>query len=110
MEAIKQVYLKVTADYSKTLTQKLLVIDAFLIYTVCTGVVQFIYMLLVGTFPFNSFLSSFICHVGLFSLGVSLRLQLGSASEFKNISPEKSFGDFVFCAVVLLFVVYSFLG
>jgi len=30
--------------------------------------VQFIYMLLVGTFPFNSFLAGFFCCVGFFVL------------------------------------------
>jgi hypothetical protein len=47
-------------------------------------------------------------HVLLFV--VSLRLQLTSKGEFGNVSPEKAFGDFAFCVLVLLFVVYSFLG
>lgn len=29
---------------------------------------QIIYMLLVGSFPFNSFLSGVFCHLGLFAL------------------------------------------
>jgi hypothetical protein len=40
----------------------------------------------------------------------SLRLQLTSSSEFKNITPEKAFGDFAFCSLVLFFVVFSFMG
>ena len=44
-------------------------IDAFLCYTVATGLAQFLYVIFVGTFPFNSFLSSFFCHVALFALG-----------------------------------------
>ena len=41
---------------------------------------------------------------------VSLRLQLTSSSEFKSVSPEKAFGDFAFCCLVLFFVVFSFMG
>ncbi|RYH20486.1 hypothetical protein EON65_23340, partial [archaeon] len=39
---------------------------------------------------------------------VSLRLQI-SSSEF-NVTPLRAFGDFALSVVVLLFVVYSFLG
>ena len=37
---------------------------------------QFVYCCLVGTFPFNAFLSGFISCVGSFVLGVCLRLQV----------------------------------
>jgi len=111
MDAIGQVVQKVKADYAKSKTKKLMMIDGFLCYAVVTGLVQMVYMLLVGTFPFNSFLSSFICHLGIFACGVSLRLQLTSTSgEFKGANQETSFGDFAFCCLVLLFVVFSFLG
>lgn len=30
---------------------------------------QIVYMVLVGSFPFNSFLSGLFCHLGLFALG-----------------------------------------
>lgn len=44
------------------------VIDVFLAYVLLTGIVQFVYCALVGTFPFNSFLSGFISTVGTFIL------------------------------------------
>jgi hypothetical protein len=34
----------------------------------CDSCLQFLYMLCVGTFPFNSFLSGFFCSVGFFVL------------------------------------------
>eukprot|EP01031_Cornospumella_fuschlensis_P032400 gene32400-39180_t len=85
-----------------------MLVDAFILYTVATAVVQVVYLLLGGSFPFNSFLSSLFCHLGLFALSVSLRLQI-SSSEF-NVTPLRAFGDFALSAVVLLFVVFSFLG
>jgi hypothetical protein len=36
--------------------------------SVLTGIVQFVYCALVGTFPFNAFLSGFISTVGSFIL------------------------------------------
>ena len=55
-------------EYSSTTPQKLKLVDAYLAYIMLTGIVQFLYCLLVGTFPFNSFLSGFISCVGSFIL------------------------------------------
>jgi oligosaccharyltransferase complex subunit epsilon len=52
-------------SYQKT-PQILLIIDVFLGFVMLTGVIQFLYMLIVGTFPYNSFLASFGCSVGVF--------------------------------------------
>lgn len=41
-------------------------IDYFLVFALATGVIQFLYMLLVGQFPFNSFLAGFLGAVGFF--------------------------------------------
>lgn len=41
-------------------------IDYFLVFALATGVIQFLYMLLVGQFPFNSFLAGFLAAVGFF--------------------------------------------
>lgn len=55
-------------EYSSTTPTKLKVVDAYLLYILLTGALQFLYCLLVGTFPFNSFLSGFISCVGSFIL------------------------------------------
>jgi oligosaccharyltransferase complex subunit epsilon len=51
-------------------------IDAYLVYIVVTGVMQFAYCCLVGTFPFNAFLAGFISCIGSFVLAACLRLQV----------------------------------
>ena len=66
--SISTVLVKFYDDYSKTTPTKLKVIDSYLFYIFLTGVVQFVYCCLVGTFPFNSFLSGFISCVGSFVL------------------------------------------
>ncbi|ODV82418.1 defender against death DAD protein [Suhomyces tanzawaensis NRRL Y-17324] len=89
-------------DYSTTLTPRLKLIDLFLVFLVALGVLQFVYVILVGNFPFNAFLGGFISCVGQFVLLVSLRLQIKT--------PERSFGDFIFASLILHFVVYHFIN
>lgn len=55
-------------SYSVNTPHLVKVIDIFLAYVLLTGVIQFVYCALVGTFPFNSFLSGFISTVGTFIL------------------------------------------
>lgn len=61
-------------EYVNNTPKKLKLIDAYLFYIVLTGVTQFLYCCLVGTFPFNSFLSGFISTVSCFVLGGKYRL------------------------------------
>lgn len=97
MTEIINIFTKVADDYSKSVTanKKLKYVDAFLLYTLttavtqvnicillgigehnyytrkskCTIVFKVTYVLMVGTFPFNSFLSSFFCQLALFTIG-----------------------------------------
>ncbi|ELT95109.1 hypothetical protein CAPTEDRAFT_120385, partial [Capitella teleta] len=91
---------------------RLKVIDAYLFYVILTGVIQFGYCALVGTYPFNSFLSGFISCVGSFVLAACLRVQANpqNKSDFLSISPERAFGDFIFAHVILHLVVMNFIG
>jgi len=45
------------ATYLDATPSRLKLIDAFLVYLVLTGVVQFVYCVLVTSFPFNTFLA-----------------------------------------------------
>ncbi|GAU20826.1 hypothetical protein TSUD_120180 [Trifolium subterraneum] len=70
-----------------------------------------VYVSLVGTFPFNSFLSGVLSCVGTAVLAVSLRIQVNKENkEFKDIAPERAFADFVLSNVVLHLVIMNFLG
>ncbi|KAK7070433.1 Dolichyl-diphosphooligosaccharide-protein glycosyltransferase subunit dad1 [Halocaridina rubra] len=99
-------------EYIKNTPKKLKIVDAYLFYILLTGVIQFVYCCLVGTFPFNSFLSGFICTVGCFVLGVSLRLQANpqNKAQFHGISPERGFADFIFAHIILHLVTVNFIG
>merc|ERR1712126_15502 len=109
---INAVLSKLYDEYKNNTPTKLKVIDAYLFYILLTGVVQFVYCCLVGTFPFNSFLSGFISCVGCFVLGVCLRLQVNpqNKSHFYGLSPERAFADFIFAHIILHLVVMNFIG
>lgn len=67
-ESLVAVLRRLWDEYHARTPQKLKLVDAYLAYIMATGIVQFLYCLLVGTFPFNSFLSGFISCVGSFVL------------------------------------------
>ena len=59
---------RLLAAYQDTTPQSLKLIDAYLVAVMLSGILQFVYVILAGTFPFNSFLSGFIASVGAFVL------------------------------------------
>ncbi|THG19898.1 hypothetical protein TEA_016108 [Camellia sinensis var. sinensis] len=70
-----------------------------------------VYMAVVGSFPFNSFLSGVLSCVGTAVLAICLRIQVNKENkEFKDLPPERAFADFVLCNLVLHLVIMNFLG
>ena len=67
-DSINSIIRRFYEDYLQNTSKKLKLIDAYLLYILLTGIMQFGYCCLVGTFPFNSFLSGFISTVGSFVL------------------------------------------
>ncbi|KII95966.1 hypothetical protein PLICRDRAFT_151021 [Plicaturopsis crispa FD-325 SS-3] len=93
-------------------SDRLKFIDAFLAFIVLSGVLQFLYCVLITNFPFNAFLAGFSSSVGQFVLTASLRSQVNpeNRKEFKEVSPERAFADFALGSIVLHFFVFNFLG
>ncbi|CAB11729.1 putative dolichyl-diphosphooligosaccharide--protein glycosyltransferase subunit ost2 [Schizosaccharomyces pombe] len=109
----------VITSYNENTNLSLKTIDAFLGFLVVVGGLQFGYALLVGTYPFNSFLSGFISCVGQFVITVGFRMALtqqelqSSSSKKKSpvVSPYKrAFLEFCFSSLVLHFFAVNFLG
>ncbi|KAI0253155.1 DAD family-domain-containing protein [Lactifluus subvellereus] len=98
--------------YLDTTPARLKFVDSFLVFLVLSGVIQFVYCVLVTSFPFNAFLAGFASTVGQFVLTASLRSQVnaGNRALFKDVSPERAFADFVVGSVILHFFVFNFLG
>lgn len=100
------------SNYLKEQTSKLILIDSFLVFLVALGVIQFVFCLLVGNFPFNAFLAGFISAVGQFVLTVSLRLQYVSSNrkDFPSVTAKRAVGDYIFASLILHFIVYHFIN
>ncbi|KAJ7638474.1 oligosaccharyl transferase epsilon subunit [Roridomyces roridus] len=98
--------------YNENTSDRLKFIDAFLVFLMLSGIVQFAYCVLVTTFPYNAFLSGFASTVGQFVLTASLRSQVNpdNKNEFKDVSPERAFADFAVGSIVLHFFVFNWLG
>ncbi|CAE6509923.1 unnamed protein product [Rhizoctonia solani] len=98
--------------YQNDTPERLKLIDAFLVFIMISGIIQFLYCVLVTNYPFNAFLSGFGSTIGQFVLTASLRSQVNpeNRTHFKDVSPERAFADFCLGSVVLHFFVFNFLG
>lgn len=72
MDQLTEASKKFIAGYKKDTPASLKLIDVYLVYILITGIVQFVYMALVGTFPYNAFLGGFISTVGSFVLACNI--------------------------------------
>ncbi len=63
-------------SYIEGTPQSLKQIDAFMTFLIFTGLLQFVYCLLVGNYPFNAFLSGFSATVGQFVLAGKTRPEI----------------------------------
>ncbi|KAM7258748.1 hypothetical protein ACFE04_014489 [Oxalis oulophora] len=96
--------------YTATPTN-LKIIDLYVGFAVFTAIIQVAYMAMVGSFPFNSFLSGILSCIGTAVLAVCLRIQVNKENkEFKDLPPERAFADFVLCNLVLHLVIMNFIG
>ncbi|VDO04737.1 unnamed protein product [Rodentolepis nana] len=109
---LSSVFSDIYQEYRQTTPLKLKLIDVYLVYVFFTGVIQFIYCCLVGTFPFNAFLAGFISSVTSFILAVCLRMHSNPQNKdvFPDYMPEWAFGNFIFAHVVLHLAVFNFMG
>ncbi|KAI6182230.1 Activator of basal transcription 1 [Aphelenchoides bicaudatus] len=103
MPQLTQVIGTLYEQYEKSTPRRLKLIDAYLFYILLTGVIQFVYGVVFGTFPFNAFLAGFISTVASFVLAVCFRIQVNpeNQDQFSSISVERAFGDFIFAHIIL---------
>ncbi|KAK3837034.1 MAG: DAD/Ost2 [Linnemannia elongata] len=112
MNDIKAAANSLLTAYIKDTPKSLKLIDSYMVYVLLTGIIQFVYVVIAGTFPNNAFLAGFISTVASFVLAANLRIQTNpkNASQFPTTSPERAFADFLACNVVVHFAVANFLG
>ncbi|CAH9100873.1 unnamed protein product [Cuscuta epithymum] len=107
---VQALFQSLRSAYAATPTN-LKIIDLYIVFALFTALIQVIYMAIVGTFPFNSFLSGVLSCIGTAVLAVCLRIQVNKDNkEFKDLPPERAYADFVLCNLVLHLVIMNFLG
>jgi len=108
--ASSNAFLTLWNAYQKQTPARLKLVDSYLVFIMLSGIIQFVYCILLTNFPFNAFLAGYelkslfiFCHanggrcssfsscVGQFVLTASLRSQVNPANseEFKEVSPER---------------------
>ncbi|KAL5121217.1 oligosaccharyltransferase complex subunit epsilon [Pleosporales sp. CAS-2024a] len=100
------------SKYVSKTPQRVKLLDTFMAYLIVVGALQFLYVVVVGNFPFNAFLSGFSATVGQFVLTASLRIQTNpeNKTHFANISHERAFADFVLGSLLLHFFCVNFIN
>lgn len=102
-------FLTLYRQYAEKVDRKVILCDAMMLYALTSAIIVCLYLLLVGTYPFNSFLASLFCCLGVFAFTASLRLHITS-DDFKHVSKERAYADFALCCLVFFFIVFSFIG
>ena len=97
-------------NYKQTNSQKLRLIDTFIVFSFLIFCVQMVYVVLNGLDPMNSFLSGIMACVGTAILLVCLRLHVNPATKLPTDSPEKVYAEFLFASLILYFVCINFMG
>ncbi|KAF2224368.1 DAD family protein [Elsinoe ampelina] len=111
-QSAQDIALSIYRKYVDQTPQRVKLVDVFMGFLVVVGVIQFVYCVLFGNFPFNAFLSGFSATVGQFVLTASLRIQTNpdNKGEFKSISPERAFADYILGSVILHFFCINFIN
>ncbi|KAL2064794.1 hypothetical protein VTL71DRAFT_3934 [Oculimacula yallundae] len=108
----QEIALGIWQNYLDKTPQRTKLIDVFMSFLVVVGVLQFVYCVIAGNYPFNAFLSGFSATVGQFVLTASLRIQTNveNKAEFIDVSPERAFADYVFGSLILHFFCVNFIN
>ena len=97
-------------NYKETNSQKLRLIDTFILFSLAIFGVQFIYVFFNGLDPMNSFLSGIMACIGTAILLVCLRLHVNPKTKLPSDSPEKVYAEYLIASFILYFVCVNFMG
>ena len=97
-------------NYKQTNSQKLRLIDTFIVFSFLIFCVQMVYVFLNGLDPMNSFLSGIMACIGTAILLVCLRLHVNPKTKLPSDSPEKVYAEYLIASFILYFVCVNFMG
>ena len=97
-------------NYKETNSQKLRLIDTFILFSFLIFCVQFVYVFFNGLDPMNYFLSGIMACIGTAILLVCLRLHVNPKTKLPSDSPEKVYAEYLIASFILYFVCVNFMG
>ena len=97
-------------NYKETNSQKLRLIDTFIVFSFLIFCLQVVYVFLNGLDPMNSFLSGVMACMGTGILLVCLRLHVNPKTKLPTDSPEKVYAEYLIASLILYFVCINFMG
>ena len=97
-------------NYKEANSQKLRLIDTFVVFSFLVFCVQFVYVFFNGLDPMNSFLSGVVACLGTMVLLVCLRLHVNPKTKLPTDSPEKVYAEYLIASFILYFVCINFMG
>jgi hypothetical protein len=97
-------------NYKEANSQKLRLIDTFVVFSFLVFCVQFVYVFFNGLDPMNSFLSGVMACIGTMVLLVCLRLHVNPKTKLPTDSPEKVYAEYLIASFILYFVCINFMG
>ena len=106
IELIKEFF----ENYKEANSQKLRLIDTFVVFSFLIFCVQIVYVFFNGLDPMNSFLSGVMACLGTIILLVCLRLHVNPKTKLKTDSPEKVYAEYLIASFILYFVCINFMG
>lgn len=66
--SLKEIIKSFLVSYKENNSQKLILIDTFIVFCFLTFVIQFLYVIVGGLYPMNSLLAGLICSLGSITL------------------------------------------
>ncbi len=84
-------------------------LDQFILFTICTFIVQIAYSVLIGKDPFNSLLAGLFASLGQFALLSSLRVQMSDV-VFEGYSNKKAFVEYIAASLLLFLACLCLIG
>jgi hypothetical protein len=107
---IHEVFSTFYNNYKSSNSEKLRLIDIFIVFSGFIFIVQVIYAGIIGLYPMNSFLSGIIACIGTMTLLVNLRMHVNLNEKNKLNSNEQVFAEYFIASLILYFVCINFLG
>ena len=110
IEKLKELFQSFYQNYKDANSEKIRLIDIFIVFSGIILVLQIIYMLTNGLDPMNSLIAGLISCIGSITLLVCLRLHVNPKTKLPENSTEQVYAEFFVACLILFFVCINFVG